>query len=82
MVVSKTGLINSFWSMIIPGAVPVMYVIMMMNFFRSLPPELEEAALIDGANQWQICCRSCSTVQGLYCDDHAVLHRQSLELVV
>ena len=55
MVVSKTGLINSFWSMIIPGAVPVMYVIMMMNFFRSLPPELEEAALIDGANQWQIC---------------------------
>ena len=44
MVVSKTGLINSFWSMIIPGAVPVMYVIMMMNFFRSLPPELEEAA--------------------------------------
>ena len=57
MVVKKTGLINSFWSLIIPGAVPVTYVIMMMNFFRSLPKELEEAALIDGANQWQICWR-------------------------
>ena len=55
MVVKQTKLINSFWSLIIPGAVPVTYVIMMMNFFRSLPKELEEAALIDGANQWQIC---------------------------
>ena len=55
MVVKQTKLINSFWSLIIPGAVPVTYVIMMMNFFRGLPKELEEAALIDGANQWQIC---------------------------
>ena len=57
MVVSKTGLINSFWSMIIPGAVPVMYVIMMMNFFRSLPPELEEAALLDGAGHLSVLLR-------------------------
>ena len=57
MVVSKTGLINSFWSMIIPGAVPVMYVIMMMNFFRGLPPELEEAALLDGAGHLSVLLR-------------------------
>lgn len=54
IIVSQTGLINSFWSMIIPGAVPVAYVIMMMNFFRNLPRELEEAAWVDGATQWQI----------------------------
>ena len=54
MVVNKMGLINSFWSMVIPGAVPVAYMIMMMNYFRSLPKELEESARIDGANQWQI----------------------------
>ena len=54
MVVKETGLINSFFSMIIPGAVPVAYVIMMMNFFRGLPKELEESALLDGADQWKI----------------------------
>lgn len=54
MIINKVGLINSFWSMIIPGAVPVAYMIMMMNFFRNLPKELEEAALVDGASQWTI----------------------------
>ena len=54
MIVNKMGLINSFWSLVIPGAVPIGYVIMMMNFFRNLPRELEEAALVDGATQWQI----------------------------
>lgn len=54
MVVNEMGLINSFWALIIPGAVPVGYVIMMMNFYRNLPKELEEAALIDGASQWQM----------------------------
>ncbi len=57
MIVNETGLINSFWALIIPGAVPVGYVIMMMNFFRNLPKELEEAALLDGASQWQILWR-------------------------
>lgn len=54
MVVNKTGMINSFWSLIIPGALPVGNMIMMMNFLRNLPKEMEEAALIDGASQWKI----------------------------
>ena len=54
MIVNKVGLINSFWSMVIPGAVPIAYMIMMMNYFRNLPKELEEAALVDGASQWVI----------------------------
>lgn len=53
MVVNKTGLIDSIWSLIIPGAVQVWNVILLLNFFRSVPKELEEAVSIDGASQWQ-----------------------------
>ena len=43
------GMLNTFWVLIIPGAVNVHNVILMMNFFRGIPHELEEAAVIDGA---------------------------------
>jgi putative aldouronate transport system permease protein len=54
MVVRKVGLLNTFWSMIFPMALPVWNVVLLMNFFRSQPYELEEAALIDGATPPQI----------------------------
>lgn len=54
MVVKNVHLINSFWAMIIPGALPIGNVILMLNFFRNLPKELEEAALIDGAGQMKV----------------------------
>lgn len=57
MVVRATGLLNSFWSLIFPRAVPVWSVIILMNFFRSQPESLEEAALIDGATPLQILYR-------------------------
>ena len=50
LVIRDTRLLDSFWSLIIPGAVPIFSVIMMMNFFRSVPKSLYEAAMIDGAN--------------------------------
>lgn len=53
VVVYKTGLINSIWSLIIPGAVQVFNVIIMFNFFRELPSEIEESAFIDGASYWR-----------------------------
>lgn len=49
-IVSRAHLINSIWSLILPGAVSVYNVILMMNFFRGIPKSLEEAALMDGAN--------------------------------
>lgn len=52
-----TGLIDTIWALVIPGALPVFNMIILMNFFRSLPKELEEAALIDGAGQWTILMR-------------------------
>ena len=54
MVVRQLGLINSFWALVLPGAVPVFNVIMLMNFFRGVPKEIEEAAIVDGATPMQI----------------------------
>lgn len=56
-IVSKTGLIDSLWALLVPGAVPIFSCIVLMNFFRGIPSALEEAALLDGASQWQILIR-------------------------
>jgi putative aldouronate transport system permease protein len=50
--VAKTGLIGTIWALVIPGAVPLFNVIVLLNFFRDLPDEIEEAAFLDGANHW------------------------------
>ncbi|WP_322184041.1 carbohydrate ABC transporter permease [Neglectibacter caecimuris] len=57
LTIYNTGLIDTIWALVIPGALPVFNMIILMNFFRSLPKELEEAALIDGAGQWTILAR-------------------------
>ena len=57
LVVYNLGLLDSIWSLVLPGAVPVFNVILMMNFFRSTPKALEEAAKIDGAGHFKILWR-------------------------
>lgn len=52
IVIQKLGLVNSIWALILPGALPVFNMIVILNFFRGLPKEIEEAAFIDGANHW------------------------------
>lgn len=49
MVVNAVGIMDTIWALVLPGAVPVFNVIIMMNFFRQVPRELEEAATVDGA---------------------------------
>lgn len=53
LVVSNTGIMDSVWALVIPTAVNVWNMILMLNFFRNLPPELEEAALMDGAGHFR-----------------------------
>ena len=48
------GLKNSIWSLILPGALPVYNMIILMNFMRNMPEEIEEAAMIDGAGTIRI----------------------------
>ncbi|MGN0157849.1 MAG: carbohydrate ABC transporter permease [Brotaphodocola sp.] len=56
-VVSKLGLIDTIWSLILPCGVPIFNIILMMNFFRGIPEALEESAMLEGASQWQILFR-------------------------
>lgn len=53
IVVSKTGLIDSIWSLILPGAVPVFNVILLQNYMKTLPESLSESASLDGAGHWR-----------------------------
>jgi putative aldouronate transport system permease protein len=57
MVVKTTNILDSIWALILPGAVPVFNVILLLNFFRGLPKELEEAAVMDGAGHWTVLWR-------------------------
>ena len=50
----KLKMVNSLWGLILSVGVPIYYVILVMNFFRNIPKELEEAAIMDGAGQWRM----------------------------
>ena len=54
LVVRSLGLLNRLGALVLPNAVPIFSVILMMNFFRAVPVELEESALIDGASHWKV----------------------------
>lgn len=54
LVIRSLGMLDTLWALVIPSALPIWNVIILMNFFRAIPRELEEAAVIDGANHWQV----------------------------
>ena len=54
LTISGYKLLDTIWALVLPGAVPIWSVIILMNFFRSIPKELDEAARMDGANPWQL----------------------------
>ena len=52
MVVRSMKLLDTIWALVLPGALPIFNLILLLNFFRQLPRELEEAAFLDGAGHW------------------------------
>jgi putative aldouronate transport system permease protein len=48
---------NTLWALIVPGAVQTLNLIIMRTAFQAVPVALEEAARIDGANDWTILFR-------------------------
>ncbi|MDQ8739155.1 carbohydrate ABC transporter permease [Paenibacillus sp. LHD-38] len=54
MIIKSLGLIDSFWVFIFPGLVGVFLMILVRTYIEQLPPEMEESAKIDGANDLQI----------------------------
>lgn len=54
ILISKLHLIDTMWALIVPSAVSVWNMILMLNFFRTVPQDLEEAAHIDGAGHLRV----------------------------
>jgi ABC-type glycerol-3-phosphate transport system permease component len=57
LLIKNLGLLDSLWSLIIPGLISAFNMIVIRNFFMNLPRELMEAARIDGAGEWRIFLR-------------------------
>lgn len=55
--IRSMGLLNSLWSLILPGMLGCYNLILMKNYIRGLPESLEEAARIDGANDLLVLLR-------------------------
>ncbi|WP_067843516.1 carbohydrate ABC transporter permease [Amphibacillus sediminis] len=58
LVVQGLGLIDSYWALVLPGAINPFNLIIIKNFFQNFSVELEESAKIDGASEigifWRI----------------------------
>ncbi|MCZ8517730.1 carbohydrate ABC transporter permease [Paenibacillus filicis] len=57
LLITKLGMLNTPWALIIPGAISTWNLIIMRTSFQSIPASLEESARIDGANDFAICFR-------------------------
>ena len=54
LLVTELNLLNTVWSMIFPCMINTYYVIIMKNYFQTLPESFQEAAIIDVANDLQV----------------------------
>ena len=52
LLIKNLGLLDTIWVLVLPGALPIFNMLVLMNYFRGLPSEIEEAAVIDGASAW------------------------------
>lgn len=54
LLINQLNLLNTYWAVVLPGAVNVFNMIIMRTSFQGLPEELTESAYIDGANDLQL----------------------------
>ncbi|MCB2361189.1 carbohydrate ABC transporter permease [Clostridium estertheticum] len=53
-IISKLGLLNTVTALVIPGIISAFGTFLLRQFFIGIPKELEEAAILDGCNRWQV----------------------------
>ncbi|MEK3916515.1 carbohydrate ABC transporter permease [Paenibacillus sp. FSL H7-0331] len=51
LLIKELGLLNSLWALILPGLISPFSLLIVRNFFQSIPVSLEESARIDGASE-------------------------------
>ncbi|WP_328803396.1 carbohydrate ABC transporter permease [Paenibacillus silvestris] len=54
ILIKTLGIMNTYWALWLPGLISTYNFFVMKSFFEGLPPELEESAAIDGANDLYI----------------------------
>ncbi len=54
MAYKSLGLLDNFAVLVVPGAFSIFSTIILINFFRGLPREMSESALLDGANEFDV----------------------------
>lgn len=54
ILIKNLGLLNRIGALFLPTAISTFYLLIMMNYFRNLPDELEECAIVEGAGKIQI----------------------------
>lgn len=54
ILLKNIGLTNTFWVYVIPGMLNVYYMLIMVNFFKTIPKSLYEAAWLDGAGEVRV----------------------------
>jgi multiple sugar transport system permease protein len=54
VVMTKIGFTNTYWSLLVPGAISAGNIFLLTQFLKAVPHELEEAAFMDGASQFRI----------------------------
>ncbi|MGZ9584445.1 carbohydrate ABC transporter permease [Paenibacillus marinisediminis] len=54
LLIKELHMLNTMWSLVIPGMIGAFNVLIMRNFFRSIPEELEDSARVDGAGYLRI----------------------------
>ncbi|WP_248962804.1 carbohydrate ABC transporter permease [Sphaerisporangium perillae] len=54
LMVKQLGMLNTYWALIIPGAVSAFNIVIIRGFIQGIPQELFDAARMDGAGEWRI----------------------------
>lgn len=54
LTMQQLNLVNTVWALFVPGLINVFYMLIVKNYFESLPESLEESAKLDGASNMRI----------------------------
>ncbi|WJH33392.1 carbohydrate ABC transporter permease [Paenibacillus sp. CC-CFT747] len=64
LLVKALGMLNTLWSLMIPGLISAFNVIIMKTFFQGIPDELREAAIVDGCGNIRFLLRIVLPLSG------------------